>query len=151
MSSKDKLPVVGFRDTAGFATNLQNPPMTWDCPLWAMLKDAGAVCLVKSNVPVGMMAIEGINNIWGWAKNPYNHERSCGGSSSGEAGLLAAHCVPLAFGTDIGGSVRIPAAFCGAYSIRVTSSRSSFMNSMHSDGRIVNQSSTSRVLIFVAV
>ena len=55
--------------------------------------------------------------------NPLNHERSCGGSSGGDAGLVAARCVPLSIGTDIGGSLRFPASFCGIYGFKPSNQR----------------------------
>jgi len=55
--------------------------------------------------------------------NPLNVKRSCGGSSGGDAGLIAARCVPFALGSDIGGSLRVPAAFCGIYGMKPTTGR----------------------------
>jgi fatty acid amide hydrolase len=52
--------------------------------------------------------------------NPYNKDRTCGGSSGGDAGLVAARCVPLAIGTDIGGSIRVPAGFTGVRGFKPT-------------------------------
>ena len=63
--------------------------------------------------------------MWGTSLNPLNHERSCGGSSGGDAGLVASNCVPLALGSDLGGSLRIPAAFTGTYSFKPTPGRTS--------------------------
>ena len=63
------------------------------------------------------------NLIWGHAKNPHDFSRSCGGSSGGDAGLIAARCVPCAVGTDIGGSLRFPAYFCGVPGFKPTSLR----------------------------
>jgi Asp-tRNA(Asn)/Glu-tRNA(Gln) amidotransferase A subunit family amidase len=63
------------------------------------------------------------NLIFGESKNPLNHERSCGGSSGGDAGLVAARCVPISLGTDIGGSLRFPASFCGIYGFKPSNGR----------------------------
>jgi Asp-tRNA(Asn)/Glu-tRNA(Gln) amidotransferase A subunit family amidase len=63
------------------------------------------------------------NLIWGEAKNAHNHERSCGGSSGGDAGMVLARCVPLGLGSDIGGSLRLPATFCGIYGFKPTQYR----------------------------
>lgn len=65
------------------------------------------------------------NNIYGEAKNIHDQNRSCAGSSGGDAGLVSAKCVPLSVGTDIGGSIRGPAAFCGVYGYRPTPQRMS--------------------------
>ena len=63
------------------------------------------------------------NLIWGCAENPHSRERSCGGSSGGDAGLVAARCAPVGLGTDIGGSLRFPAAFCGVYGLKPSTYR----------------------------
>ena len=60
------------------------------------------------------------NWIWGTAQNPHDITRTCGGSTGGDAGLVAARCVPLAIGTDIGGSLRIPGAFNGCFAFKPT-------------------------------
>lgn len=66
------------------------------------------------------MSIHADNLIWGCSKNVHDKERSCGGSSGGDAGLVASRCVPIALGTDIGGSIRIPATFLGIYGFKPT-------------------------------
>jgi Asp-tRNA(Asn)/Glu-tRNA(Gln) amidotransferase A subunit family amidase len=58
--------------------------------------------------------------IWGTAENFYDRERSCGGSSGGDAGLVASRCVPIAIGSDIGGSIRVPATFNGIIGFKPT-------------------------------
>ena len=82
------------------------------------MRDAGAIILVRSNVPQGGLSMHSENYVWGTAINPYSKERSCGGSSGGDGGLVASRCVPLGIGTDIGGSVRIPAHFNGIMGFR---------------------------------
>lgn len=84
---------------------------------------AGAIPLVRGNVPQTCMMLHTKNLIFGEARNPLRQDRSCGGSSGGEAGLVVSRCVPFGLGTDIGGSVRFPSAFCGIYGIKPTSSR----------------------------
>ena len=98
-------------------------PQTEDSAVIEVLKKHGAIPFVKSNGPQMMMTIESVNHIWGRSKNPWNPERTVGGSSGGEAGLIASRCSPLGFGTDIGGSVRIPALYCGVYTIKPTAER----------------------------
>ena len=63
------------------------------------------------------------NLIWGEAKNAHQYERSCGGSSGGDAGLVLARCVPFGIGSDIAGSLRLPATFCGVYGFKPTQYR----------------------------
>jgi len=78
-----------------------------------VLKSAGVVFYVSSNVPQGLGAIESRNRIFGAAKNPWDWSRTTGGSSGGEAGMVAARCSPAGIGSDAAGSIRIPSAFCG--------------------------------------
>ncbi|TNV80973.1 hypothetical protein FGO68_gene10665 [Halteria grandinella] len=89
-----------------------------DNPTIKLIKDAGAIIIVRGNVPQLAFAIHSENMVWGEARNPHNQGRSCGGSSGGDGGLVAAKCVPLAFGSDIGGSIRIPAHFNGIRGLR---------------------------------
>ena len=63
------------------------------------------------------------NLVFGEARNPHNVNRSCGGSSGGDAGMVASKCVPFSIGTDMGGSIRFPAAFCGVYGFKPTNGR----------------------------
>ncbi|HEV2957868.1 MAG TPA: amidase family protein [Xanthobacteraceae bacterium] len=94
-----------------------------DDPHVAALRAAGAIPLAKSNVPQLLIFTESDNPLYGRTNNPWDVERSCGGSSGGEAALIAAGASPLGLGNDIGGSLRIPAAFCGITAIRPTAGR----------------------------
>jgi fatty acid amide hydrolase len=94
-----------------------------DDPYVAALRAAGAIPIAKTNVPQLLIYTEADNPLYGRTNNPWNAERSCGGSSGGEAALIAAGASPLGLGNDIGGSLRIPAAFCGIASIRPTAGR----------------------------
>ncbi len=96
---------------------------TEDDPYVAALRAAGAIPIAKTNVPQLLIFTESDNPLYGRTNNPWNGERSCGGSSGGEAALIAAGASPLGLGNDIGGSLRIPAAFCGIASIRPTAGR----------------------------
>ena len=87
------------------------------------LRRAGAVILCKGNVAQLNWYAETDNPVYGRTDNPWAAERSPGGSSGGEAALVAAGVVPVAVGTDIGGSVRIPAAWCGVYGLAPTPGR----------------------------
>jgi fatty acid amide hydrolase len=64
-----------------------------------------------------------VNPLWGRALNPWDKKRTPGGSSGGEAALISARCSPIGIGSDIGGSLRIPAEFCGIYSLKPSSLR----------------------------
>ena len=91
--------------------------------LVSRLVEAGAVPFVKSNVPQLLMLPETVNTVFGRTVHPTHEERTCGGSSGGEAVLVALDLSPLGFGTDIGGSIRIPAAFCGIYGFKPSPGR----------------------------
>jgi amidase len=80
------------------------------------LKAAGAIILGKTNVPVALTDWQSYNDVYGTTNNPWDLSRSPGGSSGGSAAALAAGFVPLEFGSDIGGSLRAPAHFCGVFS-----------------------------------
>ncbi|MCJ1303695.1 Acetamidase [Hypocenomyce scalaris] len=82
------------------------------------LRNLGAVLYCKTSVPHTLMSGETVNNIIGYTWNPKNRNLSCGGSSGGEGALIGLKGSPVGFGTDIGGSIRIPAAFNGLYGIR---------------------------------
>ncbi len=94
-----------------------------DDPYVAALCAAGAIPIAKTNVPQLLIFTETDNPLFGRTNNPWDLERSCGGSSGGEAALIAAGASPLGLGNDIGGSLRIPAAFCGITAIRPTAGR----------------------------
>src|ERR1700734_4325520 len=79
--------------------------------------------MAKTNLPQLMIFTETDNPLYGRTNNPGDRERWCGGSSGGEAAVIAAGASPLGLGNDIGGSLRIPAAFCGSTSIRPTAGR----------------------------
>jgi fatty acid amide hydrolase len=82
-----------------------------DDPYVAALRAAGAIPIAKTNVPQLLIYTETDNPLYGRTNNPWNSERSCGGSSGGEAAVIAAGASPLGLGNDIGGSLRVPAAF----------------------------------------
>ncbi len=87
------------------------------------LRALGAVLYCKTSVPHSLMSGETVNNIIGYTTNPKNRNLSSGGSSGGEGALVGLKGSPVGFGTDIGGSIRIPAAFNGLYGIRPSSGR----------------------------
>ncbi len=87
------------------------------------LRALGAVLYCKTSVPHTLMSGETVNNIIGYTWNPKNRNLSCGGSSGGEGALIGLKGSPVGFGSDIGGSIRIPAGFNGLYGIRPSSGR----------------------------
>lgn len=89
----------------------------------ARLRAAGAIPIAKSNVSQLLLYYESDNPVFGRTLNPHDATRTPGGSSGGEAALIAAGASPLGLGTDIGGSVRVPAAFCGIVSLKPTTGR----------------------------
>ncbi len=94
-----------------------------DEPHVARLRQAGAVILGKTNVAQLLIFVEADNPVYGRTNNPWNLERTCGGSSGGEGAIIAAHGSALGLGTDIGGSCRYPAAFCGIVGFKPTAGR----------------------------
>ena len=85
--------------------------------------DAGAIPFVKTNVPQTLLSFECSNYLWGSTTNPANSTRSPGGSSGGEAALIACGGSVIGIGNDVGGSLRIPAHFCGIYALKPTFGR----------------------------
>lgn len=122
VSIKDNIAFKGMRTTAGFISKHNNISKT-DSLFVKILKQKGAIPFVVSNIPQGGMALESSNALWGISRNPWNRNKGVGGSSGGEAGLVAGRCSPIGIGNDIGGSIRVPSAFCGCYSLKPTSSR----------------------------
>jgi fatty acid amide hydrolase len=115
-------------DLAGTASTFGLPSRrdiieSQDDPYVAALRAAGAIPIAKTNLPQLMIFTETDNPLYGRTNNPWDVERSCGGSSGGEAAVIAAGASPLGLGNDIGGSLRIPAAFCGIASIKPTAGR----------------------------
>lgn len=94
------------------------------------LREQGAVPFLRSNLMQLMMWFECTNNLYGRAENPLDPKRTTGGSSGGSAGLVASGAAMLAIGSDYAGSIRIPAAFCGLYGFKATSSRTSKKNTV---------------------
>jgi fatty acid amide hydrolase len=105
-----------------------------DSILTSVLKEKGGIIFVKTNTPQNMIAVESSNNLWGKSRNPWNKNKSCGGSSGGEGGIIAGYCSPIGIGTDIGGSIRIPAGYCGIYGFKPSSQRVSRKNSCGING-----------------
>jgi len=125
---KDQFNVPGFDSTIGYASFIGNaedlPPST----LVEVLQGQGAIVFAKTNVPQSLMWCETDNNIWGRTNNPRNLDYTPGGSTGGEAVLLAMKGTLLGWGTDIGGSCRIPSALVGCWGLRPSVSHLPFHN-----------------------
>lgn len=119
---KECLDVAGTPSTFGLPSRAGRN-VKHDDPYVARMREAGAIVLAKTNAAQLLIFVETDNPVYGPTRNPWNLERSGGGSSGGEGAILGAGGSPLGLGTDIGGSVRIPAAFCGVTSIRPTAGR----------------------------
>jgi fatty acid amide hydrolase len=94
-----------------------------DGPLVAKLRQAGAIILGKTNIMQTLAGWESDNPVYGRTNNPWNLDRTPGGSSGGDAAIIAARGAPLGLGGDLGGSVRVPAHFCGIHGLKPTSGR----------------------------
>ena len=88
-----------------------------------LLESSGAVLMGKLNTQQFALGISGDRSASGAARNPYNKQKICGGSSSGSAGAVAAEILPLSIGTDTGGSIRVPASLCGVVGMKPTYGR----------------------------
>ncbi len=121
----ERRPLLGLPMTVKEQFNVQALPTTWglkkfrdwrprtDALAVQRLKAAGAVILGKTNVPVNLGDWQSYNDVYGTTNNPWDTARTPGGSSGGAAAALAAGFVPLELGSDLGGSLRAPAHFCG--------------------------------------
>jgi len=121
----ERRPLLGVPITVKESYNIAGLPTTWGIPAFKdfvaeedalavmRLKAAGVVILGKTNVPLVLGDWQSFNDIYGTTNNPWDKTRTPGGSSGGSSAALAAGFGPLSFGSDIGGSLRVPAHFCG--------------------------------------
>jgi amidase len=125
-------PLLGIPLTVKESYNVAGLPTTWGNPAQkdfvpsedalsiSRIKQAGGVLLGKTNVPLGLGDWQSYNDIYGITNNPYDLGRTPGGSSGGSSAALAAGYGPLSMGSDIGGSLRVPAFHCGIYAHKPT-------------------------------
>jgi Asp-tRNA(Asn)/Glu-tRNA(Gln) amidotransferase A subunit family amidase len=119
---KDSIDVAGMVCTGGSWARSAFVPAV-DATVVRRLRDAGAIVLAKTNVPEYSSAYETDNAVHGRTVHPLDADRTPGGSSGGEAALAAAEATPLGIGTDGGGSLRVPAHYCGVLGLRPTVGR----------------------------
>ncbi len=117
IAHKDLQPTAGIRTTFGSPIFRDYVPAE-DSPLVAQLRRAGAIVVGKTNTPEFGAGSQTFNPVFGATLNPYDTTKTCGGSSGGAAVALACGMLPIADGTDMGGSLRNPAAFCGIVGMR---------------------------------
>ncbi|WP_300376061.1 amidase family protein [Henriciella sp.] len=125
-------PLLGVAMTVKESNDMTGLPTTWGMEAFAdyrpdtdalavkHLKDAGAVIVGKTNAPVALADWQSFNPVYGRTVNPHDTSRTPGGSSGGSSAALAAGMVPLELGSDIGGSIRAPAHFCGIFGHKPT-------------------------------
>jgi len=117
-SVKDSIEVEGTVCSAGTLGYGRRAPSKRDATLVARLRQAGAIPIARTNLPDLLFAFESDNLIFGRTNNPYDLSRTSGGSSGGEAALIAACGSPFGLGSDAAGSVRLPAHYCGIASLK---------------------------------
>lgn len=118
-TAKDIFNTAGLPTTAGLRMMRSNVP-DHDATVVARMRRAGAILIGKTNCPPAGAGEESWNSVHGGTRNPYDINRTPGGSSSGEAAIIAAAGSPLGLGSDSGGSMRMPAHYCGIAALKPT-------------------------------
>jgi amidase len=116
---KDSFEVTGMPTTCGLEALRDHRPDR-DADAVALLRDAGAIIFGKTNLPAGASDWQSFNPVYGISRNPFDPDRTVGGSSGGAAAAVAAGFTSFELGSDIGGSIRIPAHFCGVFGHKPT-------------------------------
>ena len=122
IAHKDLLPTKGIRTTYGSPLYAEHVPEV-DALIVERMRAAGALVVGKTNVPEFGAGSQTFNRVFGATRNPYDTTKTCGGSSGGAAVALAARMIPIADGSDTGGSLRNPAAFCNVIGFRPSPGR----------------------------
>src|SRR5205807_2673066 len=119
---KDSIDTKGLRTTYGSRLRVEHLPDR-DATVVARLKAAGVIILGKANTPEMAIPYETDNPVFGRTNNPHDLNRTSGGSSGGEAAAIAAHLSPAGIGSDLSGSIRVPAHLCGIAGLKPTTGR----------------------------
>lgn len=119
ITCKESYEVTGTAATRG-SPDFKNNIATTDATVITRLKDAGAILFGKTNVPLALADLQSYNDVYGTTNNPWDLSRTPGGSSGGPAAALAAGMSALEMGSDIGGSIRNPAHYCGVFGHKPT-------------------------------
>jgi amidase len=133
---KDSFETAGMRTVSGFPPFANRIPAA-DAPPVGRLRKAGAIILGKTNLPTLASGIQTNNPVFGRTNNPWDLTRTPGGSSGGAAAAISAGLSYLEMGSDIGGSIRIPAHFCGVYGLKCTGGRVSGKGHLASPKQLV--------------
>jgi aspartyl-tRNA(Asn)/glutamyl-tRNA(Gln) amidotransferase subunit A len=118
LTIKENIATAGDPAPIGTRANEDAPPQTADAPAAARVREAGCVILGKTTMPDYGMLSSGLSSLHGITRNPWRLDRNPSGSSSGAAAAAVAGYAPLHLGTDIGGSVRLPATHCGIFALK---------------------------------
>lgn len=122
LTVKDTIDTKGLRTTSGSRLHANHLPDR-DAAAVARLKAAGAIIIAKTNTPEMAIPYETDNSVFGRTNNPHDFNRTPGGSSGGEAAAIAACLSPAGIGSDLSGSIRVPAHFCGIAGLKPTTGR----------------------------
>lgn len=136
ISIKDNQDIKGVDSTLGWV-GLMNHPAKSDAPIVETLRQAGAILYCKTNIPQSLMMSDSYNHLYGQSVNSLNRKLISGGSSGGEGALIGAGGSIAGIGTDIGGSVRIPAVLQGLYGLSPSTGRISNRESSRRDKYVV--------------
>ncbi|TCD62072.1 hypothetical protein EIP91_007512 [Steccherinum ochraceum] len=131
ISLKDQLCMKGVENVMGYVSWIGKYAEK-NAALVDILYECGANPFVQTNVPQTLMWPETFNNVFGRTVNPHNRSLTSGGSSGGEGALVALRGSPIGVGSDIGGSIRIPSAFCGLYGLRPSYGRIPYAGAVNS-------------------
>ncbi|KAF6033029.1 FAAH [Bugula neritina] len=129
-SLKENFGISGYQCTVGASKLIDDSSTDHTCPTVRTLIDAGAVPFIRTNIPQTMMSLGAHNPIYGQTRNPLDLARSPGGSSAGEGAAVGSGSSIIGLGSDIGGSIRVPAVWCGVTALKPSTDRFSacFMN-----------------------